>query len=101
MNRRDLQRLSNIRLAEAKVLLDNEHYSGAYFKAWSVERIARRFIWPSHSAQEVRVAPPPGEYTRNDCPADNHKPQAPPAASASPAAAHERDAGGQDRQCPR
>lgn len=31
MNRRDLQRLSNIRLSEAKVLLDNEYYSGAYY----------------------------------------------------------------------
>ncbi len=31
MNRRDLQRLSNIRLSEAKALLDNEYYSGAYY----------------------------------------------------------------------
>ena len=31
MNRRDLQRLSNIRLSEAKVLLDSEYYSGAYY----------------------------------------------------------------------
>ena len=31
MNRRDLQRLSNIRLREARVLLDNEYYSGAYY----------------------------------------------------------------------
>ena len=31
MNRRDLQRLSNIRLSEAKALLDNGYYSGAYY----------------------------------------------------------------------
>ena len=31
MNRRDLQRLSNIRLREAKALLDSRYYSGAYY----------------------------------------------------------------------
>ncbi len=31
MNRRDLQRLSNIRLSEAKALLDSRYYSGAYY----------------------------------------------------------------------
>ncbi len=31
MNRRDLQRLSNMRLSEAKVLLDSGYYSGAYY----------------------------------------------------------------------
>ena len=38
MNRRNLQRLSDIRLSEAKVLLDNEYYSGAYYLlGYSVE----------------------------------------------------------------
>jgi len=31
MNRSDLQRLSNIRVKEGKLLLDNGHYSGSYY----------------------------------------------------------------------
>ena len=31
MNRADFQRLSRLRVEEAKVLLDNGHYSGAYY----------------------------------------------------------------------
>lgn len=48
MNRRDLQVLTGIRLAEAKTLLDAGHYDGAYYlSAYAVEcalkaRIARR-----------------------------------------------------------
>ena len=38
MYKRDLQRISDIRLSEAKVLLDNEYYSGAYYQlGYSVE----------------------------------------------------------------
>jgi len=31
MNRADLQRLTRLRLAEAKVLFDNRRYEGAYY----------------------------------------------------------------------
>ena len=38
LNRDDLQRLSNLRAEEARLLLDNGHYSGAYYlSGYSVE----------------------------------------------------------------
>jgi len=33
MNRSDLQRLADLRIREAKVLLDNDYYQGAYYLA--------------------------------------------------------------------
>lgn len=55
MNRADLQRLTRIRLREARVLLNNQHYEGAYyllgyavecaFKA-CIARQTRRYDFP-------------------------------------------------------
>ena len=55
MNRTDLQQLARLRLREARVLLDNRHYEGAYyllgyaiecaFKA-CIARQTRRFDFP-------------------------------------------------------
>ena len=45
MNRADLQQLSDIRLAEAKVLLDNGSYPGAYYLAgYAVECAIKAYI---------------------------------------------------------
>ena len=62
MNRRDLQRLSNIRLTEAKVLLDNEHYSGAYYLlGYAVECALKACI-----AKRIRRHDFPDRQTVND-----------------------------------
>jgi HEPN domain-containing protein len=55
MNRSDLQRLSSIRVKEAKLLLDNDYYDGAYYlTGYAVEcalkaciaRRTRRYDFP-------------------------------------------------------
>ncbi len=62
MNRRDLQRLSNIRLSEAKVLLDNEYYSGAYYLlGYAVECALKACI-----AKQVQRHDFPNRQTVND-----------------------------------
>ncbi|MCH8297148.1 MAG: HEPN domain-containing protein [Chloroflexi bacterium] len=62
MNRRDLQRLSNTRLMEAKVLLDNRHYSGAYYLlGYSVECALKACI-----AKRVQRHDFPDRQTVND-----------------------------------
>ena len=55
MNRADLQKLANLRIEEAKVLLDNGYYAGSYYLAgYAVEcalkaciaKLTKRYDFP-------------------------------------------------------
>jgi len=62
MNRRDLQRLSSVRLSEAKILLDNGYYSGAYYLlGYAVECALKACI-----AKQVKRHEFPDRQTVND-----------------------------------
>ena len=62
MNRTDFQRLSRIRVAEARVLLDNEHLLGAYYLlGYAVESALKACI-----AKQIRRYDFPDKQLVND-----------------------------------
>ncbi len=69
MTRNNLQQLTRLRLGEAKLLLDNQNYSGAYYlSGYSIEYALKACI-----SRKIRQSEIPDKKFINDCYTHNLK----------------------------